>query len=80
MQNYDVIKKVGSGSFGNAFLVRNKKDKIQYVLKQVNIKKMSKKDVELVKQEVCDAVSATSQPTLRMMGFFLAADTAPSEP
>jgi serine/threonine protein kinase len=49
--SYDVLKKIGKGNFGSAYLVRNAKNERKYVLKRVDISRMPPKDIDLVRQE-----------------------------
>uniref|UniRef100_A0A3B4UFP3 non-specific serine/threonine protein kinase n=2 Tax=Seriola dumerili TaxID=41447 RepID=A0A3B4UFP3_SERDU len=54
MNNYEVIRQIGEGAFGKAFLVRDKGgggDR-QCVVKQVNLRKMSAREKEASKKEV----------------------------
>ncbi|XP_024120060.1 serine/threonine-protein kinase Nek5 isoform X3 [Oryzias melastigma] len=54
MNDYEVLRQIGEGAFGKAFLVRNKKGggDAQCVIKQINLKKMSAKERESSKKEV----------------------------
>ncbi|XP_071328763.1 serine/threonine-protein kinase Nek5-like isoform X2 [Trachinotus anak] len=54
MNNYEVIRQIGEGAFGKAFLVRDKGgggDR-RCVVKQINLRKMSAKEKEASKKEV----------------------------
>ncbi|XP_045910734.1 serine/threonine-protein kinase Nek5-like isoform X2 [Micropterus dolomieu] len=54
MNNYEVIRQVGEGAFGKAFLVRDKGgggDR-QCVVKQINLRKMSAREKEASQKEV----------------------------
>ncbi|XP_068557997.1 serine/threonine-protein kinase Nek5-like isoform X1 [Cebidichthys violaceus] len=54
MNNYEVIRPIGEGAFGKAFLVRDKGgggDR-QCVVKQINLRKMSAREKESSKKEV----------------------------
>lgn len=48
---YDILKKIGKGNFGSAYIVKNAKNERKYVLKRVDISRMPPKDVDLVRQE-----------------------------
>uniref|UniRef100_UPI0037E7B9C2 serine/threonine-protein kinase Nek5-like n=1 Tax=Semicossyphus pulcher TaxID=241346 RepID=UPI0037E7B9C2 len=53
MNNYEVIRQIGEGAFGKAFLVRDRGggDR-QCVVKQINLRKMSAREKEASKKEV----------------------------
>ena len=40
MENYTIVKKLGEGSFGSAYLVKTKTDNKQSVMKEVNMTKV----------------------------------------
>ncbi|NWV66464.1 NEK1 kinase, partial [Malurus elegans] len=52
MDKYIKIRKIGEGSFGKAILVKAKEDGQQYVIKEINISKMSNKEREESRREV----------------------------
>ncbi|NXU12950.1 NEK1 kinase, partial [Pardalotus punctatus] len=52
MDKYIKIRKIGEGSFGKAILVKSKEDGQQYVIKEINISKMSNKEREESRREV----------------------------
>ncbi|XP_074651096.1 serine/threonine-protein kinase Nek1-like isoform X2 [Tubulanus polymorphus] len=52
MDKYQKIKKIGEGSFGTAYLVKSKKDGSQYVIKEINISRMQRKEREEARKEV----------------------------
>ncbi|KAK7938693.1 hypothetical protein WMY93_002019 [Mugilogobius chulae] len=54
MNRYEVIRQIGEGAFGKAFLVQDKGggDNAQCVVKQINLRKMSAKEKEASKKEV----------------------------
>jgi NIMA (never in mitosis gene a)-related kinase len=41
MNNYTKVKKIGEGSFGKAWLVKSPADNKQYVIKEINISRVS---------------------------------------
>lgn len=41
MDKYIKVRKIGEGSFGKAFLVKAKENGQQYVIKEINISKVS---------------------------------------
>ena len=59
LEDYEQIKKVGSGSFGAAHLVRSKKSKQLYVMKVVKLGQMKPKDRDAMRLEVVPATLAT---------------------
>jgi len=52
MQNYEVVKYIGSGSFGRVELVRNVREDKEYVIKRILTRDLSEKDRENIKNEV----------------------------
>ncbi|NXK03382.1 NEK1 kinase, partial [Herpetotheres cachinnans] len=52
MDKYIKLRKIGEGSFGKAILVKAKEDGQQYVIKEINISKMSNKEREESRREV----------------------------
>lgn len=58
---YDVKQQIGKGSFGSAFLVTNKHDKKDYVLKRVRLAKQTKWQRSFTLQER-DLVTTLQHP------------------
>uniref|UniRef100_K7G7D3 non-specific serine/threonine protein kinase n=1 Tax=Pelodiscus sinensis TaxID=13735 RepID=K7G7D3_PELSI len=52
MEKYIKVQKIGEGSFGKAILVKSKENSKQYVIKEINISKMSNKEREESRREV----------------------------
>ncbi|XP_020825680.1 serine/threonine-protein kinase Nek5 isoform X2 [Phascolarctos cinereus] len=52
MDKYDVIKMIGEGAFGKAFLAKGKTDNQQCVIKEINLTKMPHREKEASKKEV----------------------------
>uniref|UniRef100_A0A8C3CAT4 non-specific serine/threonine protein kinase n=1 Tax=Cairina moschata TaxID=8855 RepID=A0A8C3CAT4_CAIMO len=52
MDKYIKVQKIGEGSFGKAILVKAKENSQQYVIKEINISKMSNKEREESRREV----------------------------
>ena len=52
MEVYETVKSIGSGSFGQVYLVRHKYEEKNYVVKKVKTRDMSQKDRENTEQEV----------------------------
>ena len=52
MEVYETVKSIGSGSFGQVYLVRHKYEDKNYVVKKVKTRDMSQKDRENTEQEV----------------------------
>ena len=43
---YEIIKTLGEGGYGRALLVRNRKDRERYVMKEVRLTALKQKDRE----------------------------------
>ena len=41
MEKYQKIKKIGEGSFGKAILVKNRENGKQYVIKEINMSRVT---------------------------------------
>lgn len=52
MDIYDTLKTIGSGSFGQVYLARHKREVKNYVIKRVKTRDMSQKDLENTENEV----------------------------
>ncbi|XP_061209141.1 serine/threonine-protein kinase Nek5 isoform X2 [Neopsephotus bourkii] len=52
MDKYEIIKKIGEGSFGKIFLAKVKVDNEQCVIKEINLTKMPVKEKEASQKEV----------------------------
>nr|XP_020853483.1 serine/threonine-protein kinase Nek1 isoform X3 [Phascolarctos cinereus] len=52
MDKYCKLQKIGEGSFGKAILVKSREDYKQYVIKEINISRMSSKEREESRREV----------------------------
>ncbi|XP_063808009.1 serine/threonine-protein kinase Nek5 isoform X2 [Pseudophryne corroboree] len=52
MDNYDIIRMIGEGAFGKAFLAKGKKDNIQCVIKEIKLSMMPRKEKEASYKEV----------------------------
>ncbi|NXK20121.1 NEK5 kinase, partial [Arenaria interpres] len=52
MDKYEIIKKIGEGSFGTIFLAKGKVDSEQCVVKEINLTKMPVKEKEASQKEV----------------------------
>ncbi|XP_077629286.1 serine/threonine-protein kinase Nek1 isoform X7 [Crocuta crocuta] len=52
MEKYIRLQKIGEGSFGKAILVKSTEDDRQYVIKEINISRMSSKEREESRREV----------------------------
>nr|XP_055190499.1 serine/threonine-protein kinase Nek1 isoform X3 [Nyctereutes procyonoides] len=52
MEKYVRLQKIGEGSFGKAILVKSTEDDRQYVIKEINISRMSSKEREESRREV----------------------------
>lgn len=52
MDVYEVIKTIGSGSFGQVYMVRHKREGKNYVIKKIKTRDMNPKDLENTENEV----------------------------
>lgn len=52
MEVYEIVKSIGSGSFGQVYQARHKREDKCYVIKKIKIKDMPQKDRENTEQEV----------------------------
>ncbi|CAF4682464.1 unnamed protein product [Rotaria sp. Silwood1] len=52
MEKYNKLKLIGSGAFGQAWLVQSKADETKYVMKEIKIAKMGKKECDDARKEV----------------------------
>lgn len=56
MDVYEVIKTIGSGSFGQVYMVRHKREGKNYVIKKIKTRDMNPKDLENTENEVLDFI------------------------
>ena len=52
MDVYETVKTIGSGSFGQVYMARHKREGKLYVIKRVKTRDMSQKDLENTENEV----------------------------
>ena len=52
IDDYEIIKEIGKGSFSNVFLAIKKENNKEYALKKVNLSNMSTKERENALKEV----------------------------
>lgn len=52
MKNYENLKCIGNGSFGQVFLVKDKSTSKEYVIKKINTRDISEKDQKNIENEV----------------------------
>ena len=52
MEIYETVKSIGSGSFGQVYLSRNKREDKLYVIKRIKTRDISDKDREAIENEV----------------------------
>ena len=63
MDVYEVIKTIGSGSFGQVYMVRHKRECKNYVIKKVKTRDMNPKDLENTENEVSGHFFASRKPS-----------------
>jgi serine/threonine protein kinase len=52
MNNYEELKCIGNGSFGQVYLVKSKQDGLKYAIKSINIVDIKEKDRKNMENEV----------------------------
>lgn len=52
MENFEIIKKLGNGSFSEVYWVLRISDGLEYAMKKVKLEKLSKKDRENALNEI----------------------------
>jgi serine/threonine protein kinase len=52
MDNYEIVKEIGEGTFGKVYLVKSKQSKKQYVWKKIFFGNMQEKERNQLKNEV----------------------------
>ncbi|XP_018103102.1 serine/threonine-protein kinase Nek5 isoform X2 [Xenopus laevis] len=52
MDKYDIVRLIGEGAFGKAYLAKGKLDNTQCVIKEINLSKMPKKEKDASHKEV----------------------------
>lgn len=52
MDVYETVKTIGSGSFGQVYMARHKREGKNYVIKRVKTRDMTQKDLENTENEV----------------------------
>ena len=52
MEIYEIRKSIGSGSYGQVYLARHKREEASYVIKKIKIRDLSDKEKESTEQEV----------------------------
>lgn len=63
MEKYTQVRTIGQGSFGKAILVRNTADGKLYVMKQINVTQMSRKERDEALNEI-KVLSALNHPNI----------------
>eukprot|EP01004_Peranema_trichophorum_P003267 NODE_2264_length_1634_cov_48.102581_g1940_i0.p1 GENE.NODE_2264_length_1634_cov_48.102581_g1940_i0~~NODE_2264_length_1634_cov_48.102581_g1940_i0.p1 ORF type:complete len:252 (-),score=31.97 NODE_2264_length_1634_cov_48.102581_g1940_i0:798-1553(-) len=63
MENYTKIKPIGKGSFGQVFLVKSSKDGQSYVMKQIDMSKLNRKEKTTALREV-KLLSSLNHPNI----------------
>eukprot|EP01004_Peranema_trichophorum_P002803 NODE_1833_length_1787_cov_21.008413_g1553_i0.p1 GENE.NODE_1833_length_1787_cov_21.008413_g1553_i0~~NODE_1833_length_1787_cov_21.008413_g1553_i0.p1 ORF type:complete len:387 (+),score=90.49 NODE_1833_length_1787_cov_21.008413_g1553_i0:68-1228(+) len=62
-EKYEKLEIIGKGSFGNAVLVRDKRDGSKYISKEVNLQQLNAKDREAQRNEV-DVLTKLKHPNI----------------
>lgn len=52
INDFEFLKRIGSGSFGECWLVRRKADKKNYVIKQINVLGMTPKEQQVSRYSI----------------------------
>lgn len=45
LQDFEILEKLGAGSFGSVFKVRRRSDRMLYAMKRINISNLSKNEI-----------------------------------
>ncbi len=67
MDVYEVIKTIGSGSFGQVYMVRHKREGKNYVIKKVKTRDMNPKDLENTENEVRSSIYSKALKSLTVL-------------
>ena len=63
MEKYRVLRQIGEGSFGNVFLVAERRTEGKFVLKQINICKINRQERQTALREIC-VLSTMDHPNI----------------
>ena len=75
LADFEFVKKIGSGSFGTVHMVKRKVDNNAYVIKQVKILVMSRKEQETAINEVRILASLDSPHVIKYYDSFIDVDS-----
>jgi NIMA (never in mitosis gene a)-related kinase len=71
MDNYEKVKKLGEGGFGKVFLVTDKRDHKQYVMKEVQLGKLDAKGKQDAMREVNFMIEVSFRSCVTSPSFVL---------
>lgn len=68
-EDFDIINLIGSGSFGEVFLVKYKKNKVHYAMKVMNKKKMTSHNMVKYAKTECNVLKVSNHPFIVNLHF-----------
>ena len=71
MENFKIISKIGKGAYSTVYKVQNLKDNNHYALKKVNLRNLSKKEIENALNEVSILSSVKSEYIISYKDSFI---------
>ena len=70
-KQYELIKYLSEGAFGKAYLAKNKETKEQLVIKEINLKKLSEKEISMISNEGTTLSNLNHKNIIKFKEFYL---------